>query len=169
MTIRPLQAVANFRAKIAYAGVRSGLVNLDARVECCVDEIADRVDGNRHGCSQEPDESAADCWSESLSSGVCLIEPCIGRNQSRSGYQARKQRLGRGEPENGECPEQQQGEDQNPDLQYPHQPQDRDCTQGESTSDTRPHKNRFATPPIGVCAGGEPEERIGCRVADYLT
>ena len=90
--------------------------------------------------SQQPDESAAYRWSKSLSGGVCLIEPRIGRNQSRSRHQARKQRLGRGEPEHGKRAEQQQGDDQYPDLQYADQPQDRDCAKGQSTPDARPNK-----------------------------
>ena len=106
------QAVADLGAEVAGAGVRPGLVHPDARVECCVYEVADRVNGNRHRGSQQPDEPAADCRSEGLRGGVCLIEPRVGRNQFRPGHQAGKQRLGRGEPENGERAEQQQGDDQ---------------------------------------------------------
>ena len=71
MPVCPSQAVANLGAKIAGAGVRPGLVHPDAGVKCCVDEVADRVDSNRYRGSQQPDEPAADRWSDSLSSGVC--------------------------------------------------------------------------------------------------
>src|SRR5262249_18490972 len=112
MPVCPPQAVADLAAQIEGAGGGPGLPYPNAGVECGVYEVADRVDGNGYLCSQQPDESAADRRSECLSSGVCLIEPRIGGNQSRPGHKARKQRLIGGEPEDGKRTEQQQGDDE---------------------------------------------------------
>jgi hypothetical protein len=91
MPVRPSQAVADLGAELASRRIRARLVHPDACVDGRVNEVADRVHGDRYRGSQQTDKSAADRWPESLRGGVGLVEPRVGRDQLRLGHQARKQ------------------------------------------------------------------------------
>ncbi|BBX85550.1 hypothetical protein MAUB_34230 [Mycolicibacterium aubagnense] len=138
----------------------AGFVDTDARIECGIDEITDRVDDDDHWGAKQSDEAAADRWAERLSGRVSLIQARIRCNQSRPGHQARQQRLRGGESENRECTKRQKRDREHPYLQLTNQPQDGNRTQTQCAPDASPYQNRLAPPPIGVRTGNEAEHGI---------
>ena len=73
MAVRPPEAVTDLLAKVVCARAGAGFIDANARIECGIDEITDRVDDDDHRGTKQSDKASADRWAERLSGRVSLI------------------------------------------------------------------------------------------------
>ena len=130
-------------------------------VEHGVQEVADRINRDGDGCTEQTDQPTTERWAEGLRRSIALIESGIGLDQATPRDEAREQRLRGSERKHRERAERQEQHHQRPDLERPTRPQHRQRPECGRPADAAPHQDPLSPPPIGVHPGDQSQHRVG--------